>query len=104
MTGEPTLKFSSDYAKLPVDWEGTRAQFVFKGVLNLAMQSPAFIEFDTRQRDGGHYALPKSGAFLVLGFVHETGLFFQTLRRWTKQKEAYYDSLLGKWFELVMRE
>lgn len=106
-----TLKFSSDYEKLPLNWEGTTALLI--GVFPVEIDwlrryAPAFFELDTRFRgdksDGsGHYDIQfKNG--LILSFIHlETGIPFTTIRRNYEEKLKYYTKSIGETFVLQKR-
>jgi hypothetical protein len=100
------IKFSFDYEKLPIGWNGTQAVLV--GVCHVDMDRikksmPAFIEYDTTHRGGhGKYALDfKEG--IILSFIHlNTGKPFTTIRRNTKEKFEWYMNCLGETFEMVL--
>ena len=107
MPSEPVLKFSYDYYKLPVNWEGKLARLAHVHVIELEEQSPAFLEFDTRIRSPEdspwgpfkHYPLPSKGKALFLLFWCD-GTVFQTVRLHTPSKEEYYRSMIGSLFKL----
>jgi len=102
LASEPVIKFSHDYMKLPENWEGTHAHLLIVGEVDLEHQTPFMLNYDTQFRgETGNYDLPKKGRFILLGFIHESGAFFTTLRRCTPEKEKYYQGLWGEWFEMV---
>lgn len=99
------IKFSHDYEKLPINFNGRHARLLDIRNIKLEEQSPAFLEFDTRIRGGGHYDLPKSGDYLLLLFeLVMGGGFFTTIRRRTDEKEKYYRARKGAVFTLVKIE
>jgi len=96
-----SIKFSHLYRKLLDESndmvEGAYLLEVL--VVELAELSAAFLDYDT---DGGRFALPKRGKYMMLIFKkpHEDHVcayhLFTTLRRWTAEKERYYRGLIGK--------
>jgi len=64
----------------------------------------SFIEYDTLIDEPNmkmaYYELPK-GKLMVLLFCSGNRLW-TTIRRWTPQKEKYYQSLIGQEFEIVI--
>lgn len=86
-----TIKFSKIYKKFPPTFEGTYLTDV--ELVNLEDLDPDFLEYDTVATDGSHYALPKKGRYMILWLFTTDGLAahrWQTIRRWTSEKEAYY--------------
>ena len=68
-------------------------------LVNLEDLDPAFLEADTAIRGGGHYPLPKKGKFMILWLFTTDGIAahrWQTIRRWTPEKEAYYRKHVGE--------
>lgn len=98
-----TIRFSEDYFKLSPEWEGTLAYLDYVRKVNLEDQMPMFLEYDTKHANG-NYPLPKKGEFIILGFIHESGAFFTTLRRYTLDKYNYYGNEQGNWFKLARAE
>lgn len=96
-----TIKFSHDYEKLPLLWENTRAVLLRVQRVRLEDQSFAFIDYDTKIRQGGYYPLPKAGDFIVLLFQHETGMLFTTIRRYTYEKKEFYLNHRQESFRLI---
>jgi len=93
---EPHISFSHDYHKL---WGQHKAELVcVKNVMAPIMST--LREYDTRTTKGDYYELPKSGLMLHLTFIGEQGIPFCTLRRHTIVKEKYYQSMVGKDFNL----
>ena len=96
------IKFSHDYMKLPEDWDDTEAfllhmQTAYKA--ELEKKCPALLKWDTKFRnEEGSYPLP-DGRLIILFFTHlQTGQVFTTMRRWTEEKENYYDRMVGDVF------
>lgn len=96
-----TLAFSNNYQKLPLTWEGTKAFLVRVETILLERQTFALLDYDTRIREGGFYALPKKGEYLFLLFRHESGALFTTLRSYTAKKRTKYLEHLHDAFTLV---
>jgi hypothetical protein len=98
------LKFSHDYEKLPLDWQGKKARLIALQRINLEDQTKQFLEYDTKIRGGGNYPLPKKGKYILLLFemVGNT-TFFTTIRRYTMSKHNFYQTayLNRYWFTLV---
>jgi hypothetical protein len=99
------IKFSADYEKLPVNWEGTEAVLI--GVKNTTLpflknKMPKFLEYDTKYRGHeGNYIIDFDEV-LILTFIHiNSGMPFTTLRRKTKEKMNYYIGLVSETFKLV---
>ncbi len=97
-----TICFSKSYLKLPEDANGRTALLLDVHNILLEYQEPAFLEYDTRARDGTKYELPEKGAFLLLIFELVNGGIFTTMRRWTPKKDKYYRSMRGLGFEVVV--
>lgn len=102
------IKFSYDYDKLPLAWNGTQAVLVGvcqADIERIKKSMPSFIEYDTTHR-GGHKKYPldfKDG--LILSFIHiNTGRPFTTIRRNTSEKYDWYLSCLGETFDMVLIE
>jgi len=99
-----TIKFSYDFEKLPLNWEGMQAQLVQIVKINIETLDRAILHGDTKYRGKeGWYQLPfKEGLLLTfLIKVNEKGLSFSTIRRYTPRKLAYYKERIGQEFTLV---
>jgi len=103
-----TLKFSHDYEKLPLNWNGTQAQLMAVTPVSidaLKKRMPAFIDYDTkfRGKEGSYPLYFESG--LILFFIHlNTGKPFTTIRRNYKQKFEYYQNAIDEPFKLLLVE
>lgn len=97
------VKFSNDYIKLPLNWNGTHAKLVRVEPKKFSDLDPVFVEFDSRYRgQEGHYLFDfKYDKCIVLTFVHESGVEFTTIRSYTADKLEYYLKNLNLMFELV---
>jgi hypothetical protein len=100
-----TIRFSSDYQKLPVGWEGTSA--VLMGIDFLSkedLKNPkfkAFLDYDTSFRGKeGKYVLPDDDCLILFFFHPGKNVVFTTLRRCTEEKWAYYENRLFDSFTL----
>jgi len=99
------IKFSEDYEKLPLDWEGTQAVLIGVSPVKLSLMKmaiPKFLDYDTKFRGkSGRYDLNFDDA-LILTFIHiNTGKPFTTIRRNYERKMNYYINSIGKIFELA---
>ncbi len=93
-----TIKFSHQYKKFPPDLS-MYTHLTDVELVNLEDLDPAFLEADTAIRGGGHYPLPKKGKFMILWLFTTDGIAahrWQTIRRWTPEKEAYYRKHVGE--------
>lgn len=101
-----TLKFSHDYRKLPLYWDGTYAMllgiFYVEDFSTFARGHQAFIRYDTTFRgEDGKYDLTGIKEAIILFLIHEnTGQPFTTIRRFTPEKLKYYNGLTGKSLKL----
>ncbi len=88
-----TIRFSNLYIKMPPVFE----RLVLAGLklVNLEDIYPAFLEADTAIVGGGHFPLSSGGRYMILR-LDTNGRIWQTIRRWTPQKEAYYHSRIGE--------
>lgn len=104
---KPKIKFSHEYYKLPTS---KCATLIICKEIDLESQTEHFKNYDTafgsepELYEPLHYPLPKKGNYLLLAFISDTGAFFTTLRRATPQKTKYYESLVGREFEVVIKE
>ncbi len=94
------IKFSHNYPKLPAN---PTAELIQVFVVDFEDLSKEFIEYDTQFVDKdsfGNYPLPR-GKLLVLLFRDFWNLF-TTVRRWTPEKQKYYQSNTGNLFNVVI--
>jgi hypothetical protein len=105
LNGKPYLLFDHDMWKLPPGIMSDTAQLLHVQGIHTKDQTPAFLEFDTRQRPKGHYKLtPGFHAFLLFKY---RGAIFQTLRKCENEfgkldipKLDRYRSLVGAHFTI----
>ena len=103
-----TIKFANYYKKMPYNVDVGITKLV--GVQNVDLEnlSPAFLRMDTAIRGGGYYRLPKKGKYMILRLDTEIENYFthewQTIRRWTSEKEAYYRSHIGEEVKIKIKE
>ncbi len=89
------IKFSHQYHKMPPDYRISRLTDI--QIVHLEDLDSAFIEKDTAIVGGGHYPLPAKGKFMILWLESSImNIRWQTIRRWTRSKEAYYRRYIGK--------
>jgi len=95
----PKIHFSNEYFKLMGCDRRAILLNVFKTHYNELDKN--FIAYDTCYEDEKgnllYYKLPKT-ELLCLLFFSRNGELFTTLRRFTPEKERYYESMVGKWF------
>jgi hypothetical protein len=101
------IKFSHRYPKL----HGQKsAQLLSVKLCDRSELSEKFIEYDTvyevepaigvcSESVIGHYPLP-NGRYMVLLFQGDERIPFTTVRRYTDEKFRYYNSSLGKIFDI----
>jgi hypothetical protein len=88
------IKFSHFYYKMPPGYQSSRLKDV--EIVNLEDLDKGFIEIDTKIIGGGNYPLPKKGKYMILWLESQlTKLPWQTIRRWTEEKERYYRKYIG---------
>jgi hypothetical protein len=97
------IKFSHRYSKLMTGKEdfGFCKRLCLLDVVNVKLEdlSESFLDYDT---DEGTFELPKKGDYMMLLFKKETTThLLTTLRRRTPDKEKYYRSAIGQWFNVV---
>jgi len=97
------IKFSHKYSKLMtgVNGIGFCKKLYLLDVINIKLEdlSESFLNYDT---DEGTFELPKKGDYMMLLFKKETTTHLMTtLRRRTPDKEKYYRSAIGQWFDVV---
>ena len=90
----PTIKFSHKYTKMPDGFERSRLIAVF--VTDRDKLCKEFIEYDTAIVGGGHYPLPRGKLLVLLLQVMESSQLWNTMRRWTPEKEQYYRGSCGE--------
>lgn len=98
------IKFSHRYHKMPHDCEKQLNILAAVVPIEPHQMCSEFIAYDTAY-DGGMYPLPK-GKLLMLCITTHMGEVrgWQTLRRWTLEKEKYYLAHLGEEIEIVIEE
>jgi len=99
------IKFSHDYEKLPVNWEGTEAVLLsVSPTLDMAQfqrRFPQLIERDTKFRgEEGRYSFSFKEGILLIFFHLNSGTFFSTIRSYTDAKYDYYQDCLDEIFLL----
>ena len=100
-----TIKFSHRYTKMPESFDNTYLGDL--ELVNLEDLNPEFIKGDTAIVGGGYYLLPKKGKYMILWLFTTDGLAahrWQTIRRWTPQKEGFYRSHLGERVNIEIKE
>jgi len=102
------IKFSEDYEKLPMNWEGTQARLVAVktiGINYFRFAIPQFLIYDTTYRyKPGRYELDFDDGILLV-FIHlNTGKPFTTIRRFYPAKFRYYKSRETQTFTLLRDE
>jgi hypothetical protein len=105
------IKFSHWYPKLAVCYYKNDRQkqaellAVFK--THYYSMNEQFITYDTWIESDKYYKLPETDLLVLLfrpySMVHPAGLF-TTIRRWTREKEKYYQSKTGKVFDVILQE
>jgi len=110
---KPQIKFSHRYYKMPPLVEDAES---ITNILQLFIcdhkeLSRAFKEYDVSYEkpngDCGEYELPESKVIVILleTYVRGEGNFaWTTIRRWTPQKEKYYQSIVGQEVQIVLNE
>ena len=95
------IKFSHKYEKLIMSTGLVAPTAMLIQVLNVYLEelSIQFIAYDT----DGVYQLPVQGEYLLL-IIEKFGGIFTTLRRFTPNKNEYYRSKVGEYFEVIIEE
>jgi len=102
------IKFSHIYPKL---WKQTECYLILvrtmdKGAVNKSLQQYDTL-YDDYKEDGainiGYYELPNT-KLLQLIFIGNFDIPFCTLRRYTPEKEKYYESSIGHEFQVVIEK
>lgn len=101
------IKFSHDYEKLPVIWDGTQATLMCvypEDMTTIRNRYTAFFKKDIKFRgeDGEYTDLNFEHALILIFMHHNTGQLFSTIRRNHEQKFQYYASAIGETFKLVL--
>ena len=92
------IKFSHLYEKMPPDFQVSR--LVDIGIVQLESLTTDFIEKDTAIQGGGHYQLPEKGKYMILWLESSVmNIRWQTIRRWTVEKDNYYRKHIGELIE-----
>jgi hypothetical protein len=102
------IKFSHEYPKLHYQ---KSAQLLKVTLVDRSELSEKFIEYDTvytvepaigvcSEAVMGHYPLP-NGRYMILLFQGNEHIPFTTVRRFTEEKFRYYNSSVGKLFDIV---
>ena len=104
---EPILPFKHDMYKLPKGADGVLATLQTNLVIDLAAQTPAFIDYDTRIRPDGNYPLgPGLYNFLLYTIPgppgRGAGTIFTTLRKHDHNSELHYRSTNGAQYKLAV--
>ena len=90
------IKFSHMYWKMPT--EGLAETYLI-GVSRIAIEKlpKSFIKYDTAYDPTANYPLPEKGEYMVLTlWTADQGELWTTIRRWTPEKEKYYQEHLGE--------
>jgi len=100
------LKFSHDYMKLPVKWDGTQAILIgmqhIEDMERFKKRLPQLIRMDTMFRgEEGFYPLTFKEGLILVFFHLNSGTLFTTIRRFTKEKSEYYQREELEIFELI---
>jgi hypothetical protein len=108
-----TIKFAHKYLKFPPKLELRQTILSRIDIVNLEDLDKIFLDNDTAYSDDynhiGHYSLPKKGKYMILWLATDiyhtkergcdawyTYHDWQTIRRWTPEKESYYRSHIGE--------
>ena len=97
------IKFSHLYEKMPPDFQVSRLLEI--EIVRLEDLPEDFLNDDCRIVDGGYFPLPRKGKYIILWLESSImNLRWQTIRRWTIEKEKYYSSAIGKLVDCVVGE
>lgn len=89
------IQFSHMYEKMPPDYRVSRLLDI--EIVQLEHLSGKFMDDDTRIVGGGYYPPPRKGTYMILWLESSImNIRWQTLRRWTPAKEAYYRAHVGE--------
>lgn len=99
------INFSYHYNKFGIDFS-PRVFLLHVFIENTKNFHPRFVEYDTGYYVGvqglEYYYLPRGKVLVLLLKVVDEQKVFTTIRRWTPQKEKYYRSKIGEFFELKL--
>ena len=96
----PEIKFSHNYPKL----RGQQTAFLLHvETTQTAKLDPLMVELDTVYGDNEHYPLP-NGTVIVLTFYGNKRIPFTTIRPYGYKKVIWYESMVGKLFDIVVGE
>ena len=98
------IKFSHKYPKL---WNQKQAELISVRLLDAERINDDLRAYDTfydgnSVDDWGNYEIPNKGLLLQLLFYGDKQIPFCTIRRYTTEKEKYYQSKIGQIFEIVL--
>ena len=101
-----TIKFSFRYKKMPHGVEFCDTWIMSVKVLDYADLTDEEIKMDTETVDGEFYVLPKTKLIWIDLFTDclPTATKWQTIRRWTPEKERYYRSIVGQEVKIVIED
>ncbi len=90
-----TLKFSHDYEKLPLSWDGTQAILIgvqyISDMDRFKLRLPQLITIDTKFRgEEGSYELDFKEGILLAFFHLNSSRLFTTIRKFKESKYEYY--------------
>jgi hypothetical protein len=118
-----TIKFAHKYLKFPPKLELRRTYLAKIDIVNLEDLDKIFLDNDTAYSDDenhiNYYPLPKKGKYMILYLISiykiPEGIRsfspsilkmhrWQTIRRWTPEKEKYYRSHIGEEVKIEINE
>ena len=91
------IKFSHMYHKMPNDYSPSRLIQTF--LIDRKDLSKEFVEYDTCTLEYEYYKLP-TGKLIILILLTEYGHLWTTIRRYTPEKYRYYNSNIGREFDI----
>lgn len=98
-SGRCTIKFSAEYAKMPLEVTAQISETTLLAVLKVkrGQLSAEFLDWDTMFANRpGNFPLPAGQEFLVLLLI-TAGQLWTTIRvAWPQEKEEYYRSHVGE--------
>lgn len=108
MEKQKKIKFSEDYEKLPIIWNGTTATLMAvypEKVKTIKDKYAAFLRFDTKvSNQEKYYHLDFEDALILIFLHHNTRRLFPTIRRNYREKFDYYINSIGETFKLTKTE
>ena len=97
------IKFSHHYCKMPPDYKISRLTGI--DLVRLEDLSGKFLDDDTRIAGGGYYPLPKRGRYMILWLESSImNVRWQTIRRWTIEKENFYQKHMGELCDIEIKK